>query len=336
MAQPIRKKVTILGSGSAGLTAAIYAARASLEPLVIQGLQAGGQLTITTDVENFPGFPNGILGPTLMEEMHKQAERFGTQFIYDNAESVDLSKAPFVVKTSAEEVHTDTLIICTGAQARLLGLESESKLMGHGVSACATCDGFFFKDKKVFVVGGGDTAMEEAMFLTRFASSVTLMHRRDSFRASKIMVDRAKANPKVEFMTDTVIEEIHDMEKGEVTSITIKNLKSGKVETVSADGVFIAIGHRPNTDLFVGQIDLNPNGYIITTDGVKTKIPGVFAAGDVQDEVYKQAVTAAGTGCAAALEAQWYLEKLEAEHGASDEKKKEAVSPERATAGVHE
>lgn len=336
MAQPIRKKVTILGSGSAGLTAAIYAARASLDPLVIQGLQAGGQLTITTDVENFPGFPNGILGPTLMEEMHKQAERFGTQFIYDNAESVDLSKRPIVVKTSAEEIHTDTLIICTGAQAKLLGLESESKLMGHGVSACATCDGFFFKDKKVFVVGGGDTAMEEAMFLTRFASSVTLMHRRDSFRASKIMVDRAKANSKVEFLTDTVIEEIHDVEKGEVTSITVKNLKTGKVETLPADGVFVAIGHRPNTDLFVGQIDLNPNGYIVTTDGVKTKIPGVFAAGDVQDEVYKQAVTAAGTGCAAALEAQWFLEKLEAEHGSSDEKKKEAVSHERATAAVHE
>lgn len=334
MAQPIRKKVTILGSGSAGLTAAIYAARASLDPLVIQGLQAGGQLTITTDVENFPGFPNGIMGPTLMEEMHKQAERFGTQFIYDNAESVDLNAKPIVVKTSGEEIHTDTLIICTGAQAKLLGLPSESKLMGHGVSACATCDGFFFRDKKVFVVGGGDTAMEEAMFLTRFASSVTLMHRRDSFRASKIMVDRAMANPKVEFMTDTVIEEFHDVEKGELTHITIKNLKTGKVEKIEADGVFIAIGHRPNTDLFVGQIDLNPNGYIIT-DGVKTKIPGVFAAGDVQDEVYKQAVTAAGTGCAAALEAQWYLEKLEAEHGGSDDKKK-ALSPERATAGVHE
>lgn len=335
MAQPIRKKVTILGSGSAGLTAAIYAARASLDPLVIQGLQAGGQLTITTDVENFPGFPNGILGPTLMEEMHKQAERFGTQFIYDNAESVDLSKTPFVVKTSGEEIHTDTLIICTGAQAKLLGLASESKLMGHGVSACATCDGFFFRDKKVYVVGGGDTAMEEAMFLTRFASSVTLMHRRDSFRASKIMVDRAMANPKVKFMTDTVIEEIHDVEKGEVTHMTVKNLKTGKVEDVEADGVFIAIGHRPNTDLFVGKIDLNPNGYIVTTDGVKTKIPGVFAAGDVQDEVYKQAVTAAGTGCAAALEAQWFLEKMEAAEQA-EQKKKEQVSPKPATAGVHE
>ena len=317
---PITKKVTILGSGSAGLTAAIYAARANLEPLVIQGLQAGGQLTITTEVENFPGFPEGILGPTLMEEMHKQAERFGTQFIYDNAESVDLSKRPFVIRTSAEEIHTETLLICTGANAKLLGLESESKLMGHGVSACATCDGFFFRDKKVYVIGGGDTAMEEAMFLTRFASSVTLIHRRDSFRASKIMVDRAMSTPKVDFMLDTVIEEIYDVSKGEVTGLRVKSLKTGKVQELEADGVFVAIGHQPNTSLFVGQLDLSENGYIIT-DGVKTKIPGLFAAGDVQDEIYKQAVTAAGTGCAAALEAQWFLEKEEA---AESEKKKVA------------
>jgi thioredoxin reductase (NADPH) len=316
---PIKKKVTILGSGSAGLTAAIYAARANLEPLVIQGLQAGGQLTITTDVENFPGFPEGILGPTLMEEMHKQAERFGTQFIYDNAESVDLSGPPFIIKTSAEEIHTDTLLICTGANAKLLGIESESKLMGHGVSACATCDGFFFRDKRVFVVGGGDTAMEEAMFLTRFASQVTVIHRRDSFRASRIMADRALKTPKVDFMLDTVIEEIYDMSKNEVTGLRVRNLKTNEVKEMTADGVFIAIGHKPNTELFQGQLELSENGYIVT-DGVKTKIPGVFAAGDVQDEVYKQAITAAGTGCAAALEAQWFLEKLEAQHGGGEKK----------------
>jgi thioredoxin reductase (NADPH) len=324
---PIRKKVTILGSGSAGLTAAIYAARANLDPLVIQGLQAGGQLTITTEVENFPGFPEGILGPTLMEEMHKQAERFGTQFIYDNAESVDLSKRPFVVRTSAEEIHTDTLLICTGANAKLLGLESETKLMGHGVSACATCDGFFFRDKRVFVVGGGDTAMEEAMFLTRFATKVTLIHRRDSFRASHIMVDRAKRNPKIDFMLDTVVEDIFDVSKKEVTGIRVRNIKTGHTEDLPADGIFIAIGHQPNSSLFVGQLDLTENGYIVT-DGVKTKIPGVFAAGDVQDEVYKQAITAAGTGCAAALEAQWFLEKMEA-----TESKKKVANHAMAPAG---
>jgi len=249
----IHKKMTILGSGAAGLTAAIYASRADIEPLVIQGLQAGGQLTITTDVENFPGFPNGILGPTLMEEMHKQAERFGTQFIYDNAEFVDLSKRPFVIKTSGEEVHTDTLIVCTGASAKWLGLESEQKLMGHGVSACATCDAFFFKEKIVFVVGGGDTALEEAIFLTRFASKVNLVHRRDSFRASKIMADRAKNNSKITLYTDTVVEDILDISKGEVTAIKLKNLKTGKAEELPADGVFIAIGHHPNSDLFKGQ-----------------------------------------------------------------------------------
>ena len=326
----IRKKLTILGSGAAGLTAAIYAARADLEPLVIQGLQAGGQLTITTDVENFPGFPNGILGPTLMEEMHKQAERFGTQFIYDNAEFVDLSKSPFVIKTSGEEVHTDTLIITTGASAKWLGLESEQKLMGHGVSACATCDAFFFKQKVVFVIGGGDTALEEATFLTRFASEVNLVHRRDSFRASKIMADRAKNNPKVKFFLNTVVEDIFDISKGEVTGLRLKDLTTGESKDYAADGVFIAIGHHPNSDLFKGQIDLNENGYILT-DGVKTSVPGVFAAGDVQDEVYKQAVTAAGTGCAAALEAQWFLEKMEATQGKGDK-----ANPQKAAAGVHE
>lgn len=320
-----KRKVTILGSGSAGLTAAIYAARADLMPLVIQGLQAGGQLTITTDVENFPGFPSGIQGPELMEEMHKQAERFGTEFIYDNAESVDLSRRPFVIKTSSEEIHTDTLLVCTGASAKLLGLDSETKLMGHGVSACATCDGFFFKDKVVFVVGGGDTAFEEATFLTRFASSVTLIHRRDSFRASKIMVDRAKENPKINYILDSVIDEILDVSKGEVTGIRISNLKTKKTEVLPADGVFIAIGHQPNTELFKGQLDLTEAGYVIT-EGVKTKIPGVFAAGDVQDALYRQAITAAGTGCMAALEAQWFLEAEEAKvHEAEKSKQKAPV-----------
>lgn len=316
----IRKKLTILGSGSAGLTAAIYAARADLKPLVIQGLQAGGQLTITTDVENFPGFPNGIQGPELMEEMHKQAERFGTEFIYDNAESVDLSRRPYVVKTSSEEIHTDTLLICTGASAKLLGLESESRLMGHGVSACATCDGFFFKDKKVFVVGGGDTALEEAMFLTRFASTVTVIHRRQQFRASKIMVDRAMENKKIDYILDSVLEDIGDVEANEVKYIKVKNINNGKVEKHEADGVFIAIGHQPNTDLFVDQLELNESGYIIA-DGVKTKFPGVFAAGDVADQLYRQAVTAAGMGCRAALEAQWFLESAEAEEKAKSKKK---------------
>ncbi len=314
----IRKKVTILGSGSAGLTAAIYAARANLEPLVIQGLQAGGQLTITSDVENFPGFPNGILGPELMEEMHKQAERFGTQFIYDNAESVDLSSRPFKIKTSSEEIITDILIIGTGASAKLLGLESESKLMGHGVSACATCDGFFFRDKTVFVVGGGDTALEEATFLTRFASSVTVVHRRDSFRASAIMADRARNNEKVHFILDSVVEDILDVNEGEVSAIKLRNIKTDEVSVLPADGVFIAIGHKPNTDLFQGQIELTETGYI-KTDGVKTSIKGVYAAGDVQDELYRQAITAAGTGCMAALEAQWLLE-LEEEQAESEKK----------------
>jgi thioredoxin reductase (NADPH) len=318
---PTRKKFTILGSGSAGLTAAIYAARANLDPLVIQGLQAGGQLTITTDVENFPGFPDGIQGPQLMEEMHKQAERFGTQFIYDNAESVDLSQRPFRIKTSGEEILTDVLLIATGASAKLLGLESESKLMGHGVSACATCDGFFFRDKTVFVVGGGDTALEEATFLTRFAKSVTIIHRREQFRASAIMVDRAKRNEKVKYLLNSVLEEIMDPEQGEVTAIKVRNLVTNEVTEHPADGVFIAIGHKPNTELFVGQVDLSENGYIVT-DGVKTSVKGVYAAGDVQDEIYRQAITAAGTGCMAALEAQWLIESEE-----ESEKKTESPAP---------
>ena len=305
-----RKKVTILGSGSAGLTAAIYAARADLEPLVIQGLQAGGQLTITTEVENFPGFPEGIQGPELMEQMHNQAKKFGTQFIDNDAEVVDLSKRPFLIRVCKEEILTDTLIISTGASAKLLGLPSESKLMGHGLSACATCDGFFFKDKNVFVVGGGDTALEEAMFLTRFASQVTLVHRRDSFRASAIMVSRAKQNNKIKFILDHIVEEIEDVSKCEVTGIKLRHAKTNEISHYPADGVFIAIGHKPNTDLFKGQLELTETGYIVT-NGVKTNIKGVFAAGDVQDELYRQAITAAGSGCAAALEAQWLLEAEE-------------------------
>ena len=253
-----------------------------------------------------------------MEEMHKQAERFGTQFIYDNAESVDLSSRPFKIKTSSDEIITDVLIIGTGASAKLLGLESESKLMGHGVSACATCDGFFFRDKTVFVIGGGDTALEEATFLTRFASSVTVVHRRDSFRASAIMADRARNNEKVHFILDSVVEDILDVKEGQVTAIRLRNIKTNEVQELPADGVFVAIGHKPNTELFQGQIELTETGYI-KTDGVKTSIKGVYAAGDVQDELYRQAITAAGTGCMAALEAQWLLENEEAE--AESEKK---------------
>lgn len=321
----IRKKVTILGSGSAGLTAAIYAARANLEPLVIQGLQAGGQLTITTEVENFPGFPDGIQGPDLMEQTHKQAARFGTQFIEDNAISVDLSQRPFTIRTNHEEILTDTLIICTGASAKLLGLESEKKLMGHGVSACATCDGFFFKDKEVFVVGGGDTALEEAVFLTRFCKQVTVVHRRETFRASPIMVNRAKQNDKVKFILNHVVDDIEDISKGEVTGINLKDVETGKITKYPADGVFIAIGHQPNTDLFKDQLELTETGYIVTS-GVKTSVTGVFAAGDVQDELYRQAITAAGSGCAAALEAQWLLESEEGQINAVPADKKLKVT----------
>lgn len=302
-----KEKVTILGSGAAGLTSAIYAARANLKPLVIQGLQAGGQLTITTEVENFPGFPEGILGPDLMQEMHRQAEKFGTRLIYDMAESVDLSSCPFRIATSGDEILTETLIISTGASARLLGLDSERRLMGHGVSACATCDGFFFKDKDVVVVGGGDTALEEACFLTRFARTVTIIHRRDQFRASAIMVARAKREQKISFLLNSVVEEIYDVEKGFVTGIKLQDVLSGKTSKLAVDGVFVAIGHKPNTELFDSQLELSENGYIVT-NGVKTSVAGVFAAGDVQDEKYRQAITAAGSGCMAALEAQWFLE----------------------------
>ena len=305
-------RVIILGSGAAGLTAAIYAARANLQPLVIEGSQPGGQLTITTDVENFPGFPKGIMGPELMEEFKKQALRFGTETFFGEVTDVDLNQRPFKITASKEIYTCDTLIVATGATAKLLGLESEMKLMGHGVSACATCDGFFFKDKELVVVGGGDTAMEEATFLTKFASKVTVVHRRDKLRASKIMQERAEKNPKISFVWDTLVEDVYgDPKAGGVTGVKFKNLKTGKTSDFKCDGLFIAIGHEPNSKLFVGQLDLDPTGYILTHDGSKTNIPGVFACGDVQDHVYRQAITAAGTGCMAAIDAERYLENQE-------------------------
>jgi thioredoxin reductase (NADPH) len=302
-------RVIILGSGAAGFTAAIYAARANLEPLVIEGSQPGGQLTITTDVENYPGFPNGIMGPDLMEKFKEQAVRFGTETLFGEVTSVDLKKRPFLVIVGKESYTCDALIIATGATAKLLGLESEAKLMGHGVSACATCDGFFFKDKNLVVVGGGDTAMEEATFLTKFASDVSVVHRRDTLRASKIMQDRAVKNPKISFIWDSIVDKVYgDPKAGGVTGVRLTNLKTGETQDFKTDGLFIAIGHEPNTKLFVGKLDLNPAGYIVTHDGTNTSVSGVFACGDVQDHVYRQAVTAAGTGCMAAIDAERFLE----------------------------
>jgi thioredoxin reductase (NADPH) len=302
------RNVIIIGSGPAGLTAAIYAARANLKPLVIEGLEAGGQLMLTTLVENWPGHRNGIDGPDLMGEMRAQAERFGAEIIRGHVTSVHLGEKPVVVKTSDGEYEARSLIIATGASARLLGLPSERTLMGHGVSTCATCDGYFFRGKPIAVVGGGDSAMEEAVFLTRFASKVTVIHRRDTLRASKIMQDKAFANEKIAFEWNAEVEGIDDTGKGEVTAIHIRNHVSGLKKSIPVDGVFVAIGHTPNTSLFAGQLEMDPNGYIITHAGSRTSVPGVFACGDVQDHVYRQAITAAGSGCMAAIDAEKYLE----------------------------
>ena len=313
MEKKSRSHVIVLGSGAAGLTAAIYAARANLNPLLIEGSQPGGQLTITTDVENYPGFPNGIMGPDLMNEFKKQAVRFGTETLFGEVTSVNLKERPFQIVVGKEAYSCDAVIVATGATAKLLGLASEMKLMGHGVSACATCDGFFFKDKDLVVVGGGDTAMEEAMFLTKFANKVSVVHRRDKLRASKIMQERAEKNPKIYFVWDTIVDEVYGEPKaGGVTGLRFKNVKTGMTEDFKADGLFIAIGHEPNSKLFVGQLDLDANGYIVTHDGTQTNVPGVFACGDVQDHIYRQAVTAAGTGCMAAIDAERYLESQKA------------------------
>jgi thioredoxin reductase (NADPH) len=313
-----RHKLVIIGSGPAGYTAAIYAARANLSPLLLQGMQPGGQLTITTEVENFPGFPDGIMGPDLMEHFKAQAKRFGTDIRHETVNKVDLNKTPYTIETDENTYEAESIIISTGASAKLLGLESEKKLMGHGVSACATCDGFFYKGKEVVVVGGGDTALEEANFLTRFCTKVTIIHRRDTLRASKIMQDRAFANPKITFIWDSGIEEILGSKEAGVHAVRIKNLKTNEVSEYPTQGFFTAIGHKPNTELFEGQLDLDPAGYIICPPGtVETKFPGVYACGDVQDHKYRQAVTAAGTGCMAAIDAERYLEAKEATQGAA-------------------
>ena len=312
MEEATHHKVVIIGSGAAGLTAALYTARANLDPLVIEGIQPGGQLTITTDVENFPGFPEGIMGPELMDRMHKQVERFGTKFMYGTVTRAQLSNKPIELEVEGKIITCDALIIASGATAKLLGLDSESKLMGHGVSACATCDGFFFKDKEIAVIGGGDSAMEEATFLTTFASKVTVIHRRDELRASAIMEERARKNPKVEFLWNkTILEFLGKAETG-LEGLRLKDTKTGEESTFECHGAFLAIGHVPNTKIFKDQIDLDDNGYIITKQkNSRTSIRGIFAAGDVQDSIYKQAISAAGSGCMAALDAQHYLEELE-------------------------
>ena len=304
--------IIIIGSGPAGDTAALYASRAELKPLVIEGVPAGGQLMITTDVENYPGFVQGIQGPDLMALFREQAERFGAQYISGDVTSVDLSQRPFKITVNGEDVYyAHTLIAAPGATAKLLGLESESALMGRGVSACATCDGFFFKGQEVIVVGGGDTAMEEALFLTRHAAKVYVVHRRDQLRASKIMQERAFNNPKIEFIWNSAVEDILGVDEGKVTGVRLRNVQTDDVSEMAIDGVFMGIGHRPNTDLFVGQLDMNENGYLLTHDGTRTNVKGVFAAGDVQDWTYRQAVTAAGTGCMAAIDAERLLAEEE-------------------------
>ncbi len=309
---PEARRVIIIGSGPAGLTAAIYTARANLAPLVIEGEpsstsdQPGGQLMLTTEVENYPGFPEGVMGPELMMQFRDQASRFGTQLITAKVTKVDLSGSPFGVWIDDEEHRAESIIVATGAQSIMLGLEAESRLIGHGLSTCATCDGFFFRGQEIAVVGGGDSAMEEALFLTKFASKVTIIHRRDSLRASKIMQDRARANDKVEFLWDTVVTDL--VGDGKLEGVQVENVKSGEPSTLPLHGLFVAIGHTPNTSLFTGQLDMDDAGYLITHDGSKTNVPGVFACGDVQDHVYRQAITAAGSGCMAAIDAERWLE----------------------------
>jgi thioredoxin reductase (NADPH) len=300
--------VIIIGSGCAGLTAAIYAGRANLEPLVIDGNETGGQLTLTSAVENFPGFPEGILGPDLIENMRKQAQRFGARFKTGAITEVDLSRRPFEIFSGDDAYKARALIIASGATARMIGLECERKLIGRGVSTCATCDGYFFRGKEIVVVGGGDSAMEEANFLSKFASRVHLLHRRTEFRASKIMIDRARSNEKIRFLTPGVVEDISDVSKGAVESVKLRDVETNEVSTLSVDGVFVAIGHEPNTKIFRRKLTMDENGYLITHDGSKTNIAGVFAAGDVQDHHYRQAITAAGSGCMAAIDAEKFLE----------------------------
>ncbi|MBM62024.1 MAG: thioredoxin-disulfide reductase [Acidobacteria bacterium] len=304
------RNVTVIGSGPAGLTAALYAARANLEPLVIEGLESGGQLMMTTMVENFPGYRDGIMGPELMAEMRAQAERFGAEIIAGDVTKVELGLSPFGIRLGETIHQSRALIISTGASARLLGLDSERSLMGHGVSTCATCDGYFFRDKPIAVVGGGDSALEEAMFLTKFASEVWVLHRREQLRASKIMQEKAFANSKIRFKWNTELLEVKDVEQGVVTGVVLKNNTTGEISELGVEGVFIAIGHTPNTSLFEGQIELDENKYIVARNGTLTNIPGVFACGDVQDHVYRQAITAAGTGCMAAIDSERFLESL--------------------------
>ena len=301
-------KVVIIGSGCAGLTAAIYAARANLMPIVLDGHEPGGQLTLTTMVENFPGFPEGILGPELIERMRDQSQRFGAVFKSGAVTAVDLSSRPFKITAGTEVFESKTLIIAAGASARMLGLESERKLLGHGVSTCATCDGFFFREREIAVVGGGDTAMEEATFLTKFAKRVNILHRRNEFRASKIMLDRARANERIRFITPVIVEEVLGHSKENVEGVRLLNTDTGQVSTLAIDGLFIGIGHDPNTRIYKGQLEMNQSGYLITRNGSKTNVEGVFAAGDVQDHIYRQAITAAGSGCMAAIDAEKFLE----------------------------
>jgi thioredoxin reductase (NADPH) len=302
------RNVVIIGSGCAGNTAAIYAARANLKPLVVGGHEPGGQLSLTTLVENFPGFPEGINGPELVENIKKQAEHFGAEYVHGSVLQADLSKRPFLLNIDGEWTETLTVIVASGASARWLNLPSEQKLIGHGVSSCATCDGFFYRDKKIMVVGGGDSAMEEANFLTRFGSEVAVVHRRDVFRASKIMLDRARANPKIVWITNAAVDEIYDTHQGYVTGVKLRDIRTGETWERDVDGFFVAIGHIPNTKPFVGQLDLDEDGYIVSHGGARTNIRGVFHAGDVEDRTYRQAITASGAGCMAAIEAERFLE----------------------------